>query len=55
LAERLLAKQPEAHGTAPAMQLLSAHLFQRLQSAPMAAGAILNNKQTLFNRSIINN
>jgi splicing factor 3B subunit 4 len=38
-AERMLAKQAKAHGVAPAVQPLPAHLFQLPQSAPMATGA----------------
>lgn len=37
-AERMLAKQAKAHGVAPAVQPLPAHLFQLPQTAPMATG-----------------
>ncbi|KAH7386859.1 hypothetical protein DE146DRAFT_184607 [Phaeosphaeria sp. MPI-PUGE-AT-0046c] len=38
-AERMLAKQAKAHGVAPAVQPLPAHLFQLPQTAPMATGS----------------
>jgi splicing factor 3B subunit 4 len=37
-AERMLAKQAKAHGVAPAVQPLPAHLFQLPPTAPMATG-----------------
>ena len=38
-AERMLAKQAKAHGVAPAVQPLPAHLFQVPQAASMATGS----------------